>query len=62
MTIRYRIKKRLFRAPLVVVQIHETRNHSATDGRDIESWQSEHWRDARIEDLRAKTPEGVVLA
>lgn len=62
MTTRYKIKPRLFRRPLIVVQIHETRNHAALAGRDIEEWQSEHWRDARIEDLHAKTPEGVVLA
>jgi hypothetical protein len=64
MTIRYKIKPRLFRKPLIVVQIHETRNHSAcgpSTGGFLEEWQSQHWRDATAEDLLAKTPEGVVI-
>ena len=61
MTMRFKIRPRLFRSPLIVVQIHETRNHSASTHGVIEDWQSHGWRDARPEDLAAKTPEGVAL-
>jgi hypothetical protein len=48
---RLSVKYRLFRKPLVILQIHETRNHTASVGGQIEDWQSEHWRNATPDDL-----------
>jgi hypothetical protein len=57
---RYRTKTRLFRKPLVVLQVEDTRSH--TDPITIETRVWGIWRDATPDDLiralAAQTPSG----
>lgn len=51
MKTRFRLKRRLFRRPLVVLQVEDERVGSGSFGGFIEVWRSSFWRDARAEDV-----------
>jgi hypothetical protein len=46
---RYRIAYRLFRKPLVVLQVEDVQHGS--DWQTFERWSSPYWRDATAEDV-----------
>lgn len=51
---RNRTHNRIFRTPLLVLQIEETGTVFSSQGGQIEADQYTRWRDARVEDLPFK--------
>lgn len=52
--VRFTTVRRLFREPVLALEIEETYIHTSSFGGHIESEQRTHWRLARTEDLNCK--------
>lgn len=48
---RYTVKWRLFRRPLIVLQVQEIRQYAENTGGSIETWPVTVWRNATVADI-----------